>query len=228
MHGSMMRRGWTIAFVGLLIALLGCSQQSRRGELDAVAEDAELSLLTEWMTGTFSSEAQAAADTSYFDIRLEMARIWPTRSDAVWLYVEQAVADHRDSPYRQRVYRLSRESGHNFASAIYLIPEPSRFVGAWRNPGTFDGLAPDSLSEREGCAVTIWRQDETTFVGKTDDHCPSELYGAAYATSEVRIEFDKMMSWDRGFDADGEQVWGAIEGGYVFTKLFPTGDIELR
>jgi hypothetical protein len=28
-----------------------------------------------------------------------------------------------------------------------------------------------------------------------------------------------LESWDRGFDAGGEQVWGATAGGYVFEKL---------
>jgi hypothetical protein len=28
-----------------------------------------------------------------------------------------------------------------------------------------------------------------------------------------------MISWDRGFDADGNQVWGAEGGGYVFHRM---------
>jgi hypothetical protein len=26
----------------------------------------------------------------------------------------------------------------------------------------------------------------------------------------------KIVSWDRGFDASGAQVWGAEKGGYIF------------
>jgi len=33
------------------------------------------------MTGSFSSEEQATADSSYFDIRLQMARIWSERTE---------------------------------------------------------------------------------------------------------------------------------------------------
>ena len=40
--------------------------------------------LDEWMVGSFSSAAQAAADESYFDIRLEMVPIWTERRDATW------------------------------------------------------------------------------------------------------------------------------------------------
>jgi hypothetical protein len=28
-----------------------------------------------------------------------------------------------------------------------------------------------------------------------------------------------MESWDRGFDAQGNQVWGATKGPYVFDKV---------
>jgi hypothetical protein len=27
-----------------------------------------------------------------------------------------------------------------------------------------------------------------------------------------------ILSWDRGFDANGNQVWGAEKGGYIFKK----------
>jgi hypothetical protein len=28
-----------------------------------------------------------------------------------------------------------------------------------------------------------------------------------------------MLSWDRGFDEQGQQVWGAEAGAYVFLKV---------
>jgi hypothetical protein len=46
-------------------------------------------------------------------------------------------------------------------------------------------------------------------------------YGAVYATSEVTVTPEALISWDRGFGAAGEQVWGAVTGGYVFKKLPP-------
>ncbi|HRW89883.1 MAG TPA: CpcT/CpeT family chromophore lyase, partial [Flavobacteriales bacterium] len=72
--------------------------------LPLVAPAQSLAELASWMTGSFSSAAQAEADTNYYAIELEMARIWPERTDGVWLYVEQAVAAKKEKPYRQRVY----------------------------------------------------------------------------------------------------------------------------
>jgi len=97
----------------------------------------ELEELVSWKTGSFSSEEQAEADTTFFDIHLEMVKIWENRVDGHWIYVEQATASRR----------------------------------------------------------------------------------AQYATSEVQIYPNRIVSWDRGFDSEGKQVRGAVKSGYIFRKL---------
>ena len=147
-----------------------------------------------------------------------MARIWRDRDDGVWLYVEQAVATSLDQPYRQRVYRLTGPRDGVFESEVYAIPEPLRFAGAWREERPLAGLTPDDLARRDGCTVYL-RWSDGAFEGSTrEDACSSTLRGASYATSAVRAFADRLESWDRGFDADGNQVWGAEKGGYVFRK----------
>jgi len=182
-----------------------------------------LDTLVEWMTGSFSSAEQAAADSSYFDIRLRMVRVWPARTDGYWLYVEQAAAARLDRPYRQRVYHVTQSSDGSFASEVFTIPGALRFAGAWDKPEPLAALAPDSLSVREGCAVILrWKENEG-FAGAIEGQgCASDLRGASYATSEVIVKTDRLVSWDRGFDKNGKQVWGAEKGGYVFLKLSPS------
>jgi len=184
----------------------------------------DLSVLTGWMTGSFSSREQSENDTNYFDIRLHMTRVWQDRTDGYWLYVEQATAERQDKPYRQRVYRVTAGNG-GMESAVFLLPDPLRFVGAWRNPRPLAGLAPDSLIARGGCSIFLKRTGAGVFSGSTVGHeCPSDLRGATYATSEVSITDSMMVSWDRGFDRKDKQVWGATGGGYVFKKIRPSGD----
>lgn len=176
--------------------------------------------LLSWMTGSFSSEEQAQADTSIYDIRLEMVPIWKHRSDGYWLYVEQAMAGSLDKPYRQRVYRLTQVSDTLFKSDIYSFPEPLRFAGDWKKPIPLEKLTVDSLSVRDGCAIFFRKSGDTAFVGSTlGKGCPSNLGGATYATSEVEITARGMTTWDRGFDAENKQVWGATSVGYIFKKL---------
>lgn len=174
--------------------------------------------LAYYMEGNFSSQAQAREDSAYFDIRLHIRRVWKERPDGVWFYVEQARADNQDKPYRQRFYRLTQRPDGKLVSEVYIYADPLRFTGAWRDPLMLGMMNPDSLIQREGCAVALaWRDD--AFVGGTEGkNCPSDLRGAYYATSEVTITSDMLLSWDRGFDANDRQMWGATKGAYRFIK----------
>lgn len=179
----------------------------------------ELDLLVNWMTGSFNSEEQARNDSDYYNITLEMHRIWEKRNDGYWLYVEQAVATAKDKPYRQRIYHIFEEDG-DLKSVIYSIPDEKKFIGGWKDISIFNNLAPEQIETREGCEVIIKRKDENTFIGSTvEKNCTSNLRGAAYATTEVTITKDTMISWDRGFNDKDEQVWGATKGGYIFKKI---------
>lgn len=181
--------------------------------------ESELDILVSWMIGSFNSEEQSKNDSDYYNISLEMHRIWNERKDGYWLYVEQAVATTKEKPYRQRIYHLFEEDDV-IKSVIYSIPDEKSFIGGWEDISLFQNLSPEGLEAREGCEVIIKRKDDNTFVGSTiDKNCLSNLRGATYATTEVTITKDKMISWDRGFNDKDEQVWGAVKGGYIFNKL---------
>jgi CpeT protein len=191
------------------------------GACPAAAGD--LADLVGMMTGSFSSAAQAEADPeNFWDIRLEMAPIWRDRTDARWLYVEQASAASLDRPYRQRVYRVTQVGENLFESAVFSLPDPGSAIGAWKGEAPLGDLTPEDLIVRQGCSVFLSRADDGSFRGSTrDKECTSNLRGAVYATSEIVIQADRLLSWDRGFDAEDQQVWGAEKGGYVFIKSSP-------
>jgi hypothetical protein len=188
----------------------------------AATQRGSLEQLTQFMTGSFASTEQAKADPkNYLDIRLEVVRIWPERTDGVWLYVEQAVADSLAKPYRQRVYHLEALPGKGLQSTIYTFKkEPLNYAGAWSKPEALKGVTLDVLETRKGCAVFLTVDGSGNYTGSTHaQDCESSLRGATYATTEVSITETAMISWDRGFDAAGKQVWGATKGGYLFKKL---------
>jgi len=172
------------------------------------------------MSGSFSSKAQSERDPAFFAVHLHMAPIWPLRDDGPWLYVEQAMATSLDKPYRQRVYHVVGLDARTVRSDVYELPgDPLAFAGAWRDPSKINGFSPDDLVLRDGCSITLVRQPDGDWQGSTDGtSCPSSLRGAKYATSEVRVVEDLLLSWDRGFDASGTQVWGAKSGAYEFVR----------
>ncbi len=221
-------RGALVLGALLALAMTGRAQdpadttaRSERPGLAAVAPgDADFATLCRWLTGSFTSAAQAAADTNFLDIHLQMVRIWPARSDACWLYVEQALGTTPERPYRQRVYRVAPLGENLYESAVFTLPDPAVAVGAWRQERPLSHLAPDDLSRRHGCAVLLRRDAGSGefFGGTVGRSCASALGDAAYATSEIRLGPDVLASWDRGFEAEGAQVWGAQTGPYVFRR----------
>jgi CpeT protein len=175
----------------------------------------------QFLTGSFSSYAQSQRDPEFYEIVLNMVPIWEDRDDGPWLYVEQAVASNAEQPYRQRVYHLEQIDKNSYSSSVYSFENPEQFAGAYRDEMPLAELTPEDLSIRVGCAIVVsWDEDQRAFVGSTNGRdCQSELRGASYATSQVLLRKDRLVTWDRGYDANGEQVWGAVKGGYVFDRV---------
>jgi len=181
--------------------------------------DRDVTVLGQWMAGTFDSKFQSESDSDYFEIHLHMAPIWKNKKDGVWLYVEQAIAGALDKPYRQRVYHVYKENDTLIISQVYTLKNPLRFAGDWKNENPLQSLSIDSLEDRKGCSIYLSKTADGKYVGSTKDKdCESNLRGAAFATSKVTITQKMLESWDQGFDKDSKQVWGAIKGGYKFVK----------
>ncbi|MCD2260560.1 chromophore lyase CpcT/CpeT [Psychroserpens luteolus] len=170
------------------------------------------------MQGSYNSEVQSQVDSTYYNISLHMYPIWEDKGN--FLYVEQALNSTQDKPYRQRIYEVTQLNDSVYSSAIYTIENDSLWIGKWKTPKSFDALTMDKVTKKEGCEVLLQRLEANLYKGETGEKtCESTLYGASYATSEVEIMEDKIISWDRGFDDKGEHIWGAEKGGYIFIKL---------
>jgi hypothetical protein len=180
--------------------------------------------LYDLLIGAYDSADQAARDAEFRTIHLAICPVdAPELGDRV-LYVEQAAAEDLDRPYRQRLYIVEEGAGPGEArSRVFELRDPGAHVGLCGR-GERRRFAAAEAEERRGCAVTlVWRPEATAFVGATHGHdCASNLRGAAYATSEVRVEPGRLVSWDRGYDAAGAQVWGAVKGPYEFTRRTST------
>ncbi len=216
------------AFLAAVAVLSGCSgnAMTRRASLERdIARD--VSEATALMTGAFTSYEQSRRDPEYFEIQLHMTPIWPERSspNVRWLYVEQAMSEALDKPYRQRIYRVTNGSlPSTVVSEVYELPGgpagAARYAGMWRTPEAFALLNASQLSKREGCEVHLRRIGKNVFEGGTEGSlCESKLRGATYATSIVQMNKDGLTTWDQGFDAAGKQVWGAVKGPYEFRRM---------
>jgi CpeT protein len=205
------------ALISACLLTAACDGDANRAAPIPALDD--LTILKNWMVGSFSSEVQAQEDPAFSHIVLHMRQIWDADSDGFWLYVEQAAAESEDKPYRQRIYRLSVWEDDTLASEVYEMPDPLRFAGAWKNPDVLGVLDRKDLIPRTGCIILLKREGEE-FRGSTHGRdCLSSLRGASYAESEAVIRPDELLTWDRGFDASGRFVWGSETGPYHFRRM---------
>jgi len=179
----------------------------------------DLKNLVKIMSGKFSSLEQSKADSTFFHISLHMIPIWKKVKEGYWLYVEQAMASAEDKPYRQRVYHLYIHDDTTLISKVYELQNPKDVINAWLDKTKLQAITKEKLIDRQGCSIYLHKTSEGYFQGSTPEkECLSTLRGSTYATSEVLIQKKKMISWDRGWDKDDKQVWGAVKGGYIFDK----------
>lgn len=177
-----------------------------------------LDILSEYMIGSFNSSEQAKKDTNYFNIRLDMHHIWKDQEGGFWLYVEQAINKPDAKPYRQRVYHVEEIGPNSFKSTIYKLDSADLYTGLHKNVSIEETLTRDNIERLPGCALEL-SYDGNHFSGQTKKGACLNSWGkATYATSEVEVFEDKMISWDRGWNDKDEYVWGAEKAGYIFIK----------
>lgn len=193
-------------------------------------KDAELELLAGWMAGEFDTFAQVAADetakTAYKHVRVVL-RIVPVKIKGFHddgagrtFYIEQAMADALDKPYRQGVYLLSRVDG-KINNATYRIKDAAKFVGAFAKPAMLKQLAADQLSPVEGCSVTFEKVSDAHYRGAMNEKtCKSSIRGATWMASRGELTPSATITLDQGFDDAGNHKWGPPPGviGHIFVR----------
>ena len=205
--------------VNLGWAQVGLTREGRTPHLGFDSEEASelVRTLEARLTGTLTSAAQAARTEDYREIELRSCPVAAPGLGSTVLYVEQAVASAPDQPYRQRLYVLEEEDERTVRSEIYTLADPAAAVGLCGR-GERRSFHPSEATLREGCAVRMVF-DGAVFRGETaPGACPSSLRGASHATVAVTVTAEGLDSWDRGWDASGEQVWGAEAGPYEFRR----------
>jgi len=134
------------------------------------------------------------------------------------LYQEQAVTTNLGQPYRQRLLLLSAvgsASGDAVESFNYRLADDARWAGLCQRDRADRAIVADDLGDAV-CGLHLERRGDG-FLGNTPDGgCPSDYRGASFTTNTIWLTETTMETWDRGFDAAGNQVWGAEDESYLF------------
>jgi hypothetical protein len=171
------------------------------------------------LVGRFDTSSQPATDPRFRAVTLSACPVSAPTLGVEVLYVEQALAETPGEPYRQRLYVLETSDTGEVTSRVFqarVAGSASRLTGLCALPErVVDG---GLFEERTGCAVVMRTEGDALVGGTVGTGCASTLEGATYATSEVRLTDTRITSWDRGYDASGGQVWGAVAGPYEFDR----------
>ncbi|MFZ9520531.1 MAG: chromophore lyase CpcT/CpeT [Silvanigrellaceae bacterium] len=175
------------------------------------------------LTGMFDSSSQAIDDSEYLDVTVHHCAITVNnlprdKRSGRFLALRQSVSTS-DSPYRVRVLRIFagensdvvRVSSYGTMEGINLSdvcfkPENERMIG-------FAQLA------EEKCTTESHYENGRFVGGTTGEGCPSSRAGAVRMTSEITLDGKGMTTWDRGWNAAGQVVWGPEKGPYRFERV---------
>lgn len=173
----------------------------------------------ELRVGSFSSADQAAVDERYDVAIWHVREIWTGDEERRWLYVESWLED-AEAPYMQRISSIADSGDGTLTSRRYTIGRPDDFLGAWKPGAEVPSRSAAKLSELAGCEAAIVRAGVQRFESATQgNRCKNRYKGASYALSRGVVTAEGMTNWDRGFDGDGNLVWGPAAGGYRFRPL---------
>ena len=182
----------------------------------AIAATPTVEAVVSHLVGVMDTSAQAAANPDKANVRMTTCRVQmvdAADSNSVFLYQEQALGDRLNQPYRQRFLQISA-NGQTVVSQSYKPQNPQDWINSC-NQSAPQLVKSEDLGESV-CSVYL-KPLIAVYVGNTPTSgCPANVRGAVKITNTIVLHADGMDTYDRGFDAAGNQVWGANDESYQF------------
>lgn len=172
------------------------------------------------LVGIMDTSVQAAVDPSRASVQMTTCHVevegTAEAPASVYLYQEQALSDRLDSPYRQRFLHIILIADEVVASHTFKPTAAEEWVGLCDHPLVERQVPSTAFTTKVVCTIEL-QPAISGYVGNTPPGgCPVNLWGAVRLTNTVILHADGMDIWDRGFDAEGNQVWGAEDTPYEF------------
>ncbi len=199
---------------------------------------ADVQNIVAYLVGVMDTSEQAATNKKVANVRMTTCKITVIPSEnnnpdknnlsntnnSIFLYQEQAVAEKFNEPYRQRFLEiLSDDRGQNqVESKSYKPINMEKWIGFCDKPET-ERIVPTTELGTYVCSVFLTKSAanymKPLYLGETQTGgCPANVRGATSISNTIYLFPDGMNTWDRGFDANGNQVWGAANEAYKFRK----------
>ena len=180
--------------------------------------------------GTMDSADQAIAHRDYGDLRLTQCSVRvqglvPSQAlTSRFVYMEQASSLEVNSPFHQRFFKISpsRTDEKTVVSSIYEPGVPLSELRGFCSRPAWQRVVTAEMLGTSNCALYLHRSGDAWRGSTPAEGCATSQGEAVRFTSNVTLFRSGMLSWDRGFDSEGRQVWGALSGGYEFLRIDPS------
>jgi CpeT protein len=189
----------------------------------------DLYMYSEWISGTFTTTLQSIED-EYFDNVYVYTTKFRSNEMGNWFYTEQGEIKDR-IPYRKRIYIVSTINDTTIISRVFKLKNEnftsskneSRFFNRNDLEYKLSILEFDDLEEMCGCSTYIYKRYIKSggwyYYGSTNEmECKGTFRGATHTTSHFKVHSNGIVSWERGWNDNGEQVWGSTKGPYFYIK----------
>ena len=205
--------------MGILAVLSACTSPGLSGEEDS-SSTSRLESFASLMEGAYAT-APDDPENNFTDRRV---RITSPSLEGVWLYYQLNTGAERKL-YRQRVISLTLASdGESIIQKTYGLQDADNYINAWEKPNLLRAMTRNDISLYfdEGCEQ-VWREVAAqSWQGYVDpENCKifSERRQAEISIeAEARLTSTNYYQTERGFDADGNKIFGSEPGGFI--KLF--------
>ena len=204
-----------VAFSSICVSTLTSKSQATPviNHRDSVVEH-----LLGQMTASIKQEGKQPVQVKMTTCLVNVART----NNSIYLYQEQGFIENLDKPYRQRFLEITTQNGQKQPPQQNLVFSNSYkpdYLEKWINFCQSD-RAQEKINQTElgqlVCTITL-KPLLSVYVGQTPPQgCPTKARGAATVTNSIVLHEQGMETWDRGFDTQGKQLWGARKKPYQF------------
>ncbi|GMH16702.1 hypothetical protein Nepgr_018543 [Nepenthes gracilis] len=184
-------------------------------------------LVAQSLCGEKNSREQASRDPeNYFNLRMMTCPATEMVDGSKVLYFEQAFWRTPQKPFRQRFYTVKpclKEMRCDVELSTHAIRDMEEYKNYCDRSKDQRPLPEEVIGDIAEHLTTIHlsrceRGKRCLYEGATPPGgFPNFWNGATYCTSELSIlKNNEIHTWDRGYDDDGNQVWGVKVGPYEF------------
>ncbi|ACK72526.1 conserved hypothetical protein [Gloeothece citriformis PCC 7424] len=201
--------------IGLLVSYLLTTASAQ-----AVPVQTHINSVVSHLVGVMDTSAQVAKNPNKANVRMTTCQVTLTGgNDSIYLYQEQALTKTLDKPYRQRFLEIKPTlEPETVESKSYKPLQAERLIGFCNKPLSERVLNVSELGEPV-CSVFL-KPSNNGYLGETQpEGCPANVRGAVTITNTILLHSEGMDTWDKGYDAQGNQVWGANDDPFEFRWL---------